>query len=426
MEIQIAIIALVFSAFFSGIEIAYVSANKLKLELLKKQGTFTGRILAVITSSPSDFLATTLIGNNIALIIISLMMATLLEPLISAWLPPAVTNEFSIMVIQTLITTLLVLFLGEFIPKALFRIYPDSALRIFAFPLLIVYYLLYPLVWFIVSLTHSLLRWAVRVSFSDNPLLFSHADLEHFITQFVSGKEKEKEVNADIFERALYLREVRARECMVPRTEIEAIDVNATIDDLRKKFTDTRLSRIIIYDGTIDSILGYVHHFDLLKKPAAIREIIFPIKVIPETMLAKDILNLFMKDHKSICWVVDEFGGTSGIVTLEDVLEEIFGEIKDEHDTEEFLEKQVFEDEFIFSGRLEVQYLNDKYQLHIPEGDYKTLAGFILSHYENIPSKGEEIIIGNFRFKVLNVSETRIESVRMKLLPQPVPVYQAG
>ncbi len=418
MEIQIAIIALLFAAFFSGIEIAYISANKLKLELLKKKGTLVGRFLSLPTSSPSNFLATTLIGNNIALIIVSLMMARLLQPSLSLYLPAAINNEFTVMLLQTLITTLLVLILSEFIPKALFRLNPDDALKLFAFPLLLLYFLLYPLMWLIVTLTHVLLRFFSATNFSDNPLVFSHADLEHFITQFVSSKGKQEEINTDIFERALYLREVRAKECMVPRTEIEAIDVNETIDGLRKKFNDTRLSRIIICEGTLDTLLGYAHHFDLLKKPESIRSILFPIKVIPETMLARDILSLFMKDHKSICWVVDEFGGTSGIVTLEDVLEEIFGEIKDEHDTEEFLEKQVFEDEFIFSGRLELDYLNEKYRLNIPEGDYKTLAGFILSDYENIPARGEEIFIGSFKFRILNVSETRIETVRLKLLPK--------
>jgi len=421
MEIYVIIISLLFSGFFSGIEIAYITANKLKLELMKKRGTFIGKLLAVPTASPSHFLGTTLIGNNIVNIIFSIMMARLLEPPLSALLPPAVNNEFSIMVIQTVIATLVILTLGEFIPKAIFRINADAALKVVALPLLFIYYLLFPIVWFIVTIAHTLLRLVTNINFSENPMVFSHADLEQFINQFASGKTDSREINTDIFERALYLREVRAKECMVPRTEIEAIEVNEPIEALLKKFNETRLSRIIVYENSIDAILGYVHHFDMLKKPKDIRSVIFPIKVIPDTMLAKDILNLFMKDHKSICWVVDEFGGTSGIVTLEDVLEEIFGEIKDEHDTEEFIEKQVFEDEFIFSGRLELDYLNEKYRLNIPEGDYKTLAGFILSTYENIPSKGEEIIIGNFRFKVLNVSETRIETVRMKVMPPPLP-----
>lgn len=420
MEIYGIIISLLFSAFFSGIEIAYISANKLRLELMRKRGMFIGKVLAIPTASPSFFLGTTLIGNNIALIIFSIMMAKVLEPSIMLMVPDAVSNEFIVMLVQTVLTALVILILGEFIPKALFRINADRALRVFALPLLAVYYLLYPVVWVIISFSHLLLRFVSGVNFDEHPLVFSHADLGRFITQLGKNKKENKEINTDIFERALYLREVRARECMVPRTEIEAMDVNESIDELIKKFSETRLSRIIIYENTIDTILGYVHHFDLLKKPENIRSILFPIKVIPETMLAKDILNLFMKDHKSICWVVDEFGGTSGIVTLEDVLEEIFGEIKDEHDTEEFLEKQVFEDEFIFSGRLEVDYLNEKYHLHIPVGDYTTLAGFILSHHENIPAKGEEILIGNFKFRVLSASGTRIETVRLKMLPASV------
>lgn len=417
MDIQLIIVTLLFSAFFSGIEIAYITANKLKLELLKKQGTFTGRMLGISTSSPSRFLATTLVGNNIALIVLGILMAKLLEPAIADNLPLSLKNEFVVMMIQTLITTLIVLFVGEFIPKALFRLNPDDTLRFFALPLALLYWLLSPVVQLIVSFTHLILKLVFRIDFGDDPHVFSHADLEHFINQFVKNKEEDKEINTDILERAIYLKEVRAKECMVPRTEIEGIDINSSLEELREMFAKTRLSRIIIYDDTIDAILGYVHHFDLLKKPAAIRDILFPIKVIPESMLAKDILNLFMRDHKSICWVVDEFGGTSGIVTLEDVLEEIFGEIKDEHDTEQFVEKQVYEDEFIFSGRLEIDYLNEKYNLNLPEGEYETLAGFILSNHENIPEKGEEIFIGNFKFKILSVSETRIETVRVKMLP---------
>lgn len=416
IDIQLVIITLLFSAFFSGIEIAYVTANKLKLELLRKQGTLAGRMLGTTTASPSRFLATTLVGNNIALIVLGISMAKLLEPAIAVNLPESMNNEFVVMVLQTLITTIIVLFVGEFIPKALFRINPDDTLKFFALPLVVIYWLLYPLVQLIVLFTHLILKLIFRIDFSENPLVFSHADLEHFINQFVKNKEEDKEINTDILERAIYLREVRAKECMVPRTEIEGIDVNSSLEELREKFVKTHLSRIIIYDDTIDNILGYAHHFDLLKKPATIRDILFPIKVIPESMLAKDILNLFMRDHKSICWVVDEFGGTAGIVTLEDVLEEIFGEIKDEHDTEQFVEKQIYEDEFIFSGRLEVDYLNEKYKLNLPEGEYETLAGFILSNHENIPEKGEEIFIGNFKIKILSVSETRVETVRVKAL----------
>ncbi len=418
MEIYLILFTLILSAFFSGIEIAYVSVNKLKVELMKQQGSVSGRLLGLVTNSPSHFLGAMLIGNNIALIVLSIMMAKTLEPVIEYYLPISLNTELSVLLIQTFITTILVLIFGEFLPKVIFRIHPDAVLRFFSFPIAFAYYLLYPLVQFIIYITHLLLKIFFKVNYSQNQPVFSHVDLEHFINQFVKSPEEEEEINAEIFERALYLKEVRARECMVPRTEIEALDVNATLDELRVKFAETRLSRIIIYDENIDSILGYVHHFDLLKIPGSIREILFPIKVIPESMFAKDILNLFMKDHKSICWVVDEFGGTAGIVTMEDVLEEIFGEIKDEHDTEEFLEKQIYEDEYIFSGRLEIDFLNEKYNLNIPEGEYETLAGYILSNHENIPEKGEEIFVDRFKFKILNVGETRIELVRIKILPK--------
>ncbi len=385
--------------------------------MIRKQGTLVSRMLGAVTASPSGFLGTMLIGNNIALIVLSIVMAKLLEPLIAANLPPSINNELSILLIQTIITTLLVLIFGEFIPKNLFRINPDWALRFFAVPLFFVHFILYPLVQFIVFIAHVLLRIFFGIRNKDATPVFSHVDLEHFVNQFVKKEDTEEEINTTIFEKALYLKEVKARECMVPRTEIEALDVNDTIEDLRKKFIETKLSRIIVYDETIDSILGYVHHFDLMKGPEKIKDILFPIKVIPETMLAKDILGLFMKDHQTMVWVVDEFGGTSGIVTLEDVLEEIFGEIKDEHDTEDLLEKQVSEIEFIFSGRIEVDYLNEKYNLNIPEGEYETLAGFILASYEDIPEKGEEIELDRFRIRILSVSETRIETVRLKLLP---------
>ena len=418
MEIEIIIISLILSGFFSGIEIAYISANKLKIELLKNQGTFSGRVLSLLTSSPSKFLGTMLVGNNIALIVLGIMMSRLLEPAIGELLPAGFNNEFSILLIQTIIITVMVLIVGEFLPKAIFRIKPNGFLSFFSLPLLAIYYLLYPIVQVVVSISKFTLKNILQVDYKESEPIFSKVDLEHFINQFVKNEneEEEDELNTDIFEKALYLTKVKARECMVPRTELEAIDVQTSIDDLRKKFVETKLSRLIVFDETIDNILGYVHHFDLLKQPSGIREILFPIKVIPESMPAKDILNIFISDRKSIAWVVDEFGGTAGIITLEDVLEEIFGEIQDEHDSEEFIEKQIFEDEFIFSGRLEVDYLNEKYNIGFPEGEYETLAGYIVSNHENIPDQGEDIIIDNFKFKILNVGETRIETIKLKIL----------
>ena len=416
MELQVIILFLLLSGFFSGIEIAFVSANKLKIELLKKKGGINGRILSRFIEFPSRFLGTTLIGNNIALIVLSIMMARVLEPKIVSLLPVQAATEFSIMLIQTIITTLLVLIVSEFLPKVLFRINPNGILSVFAIPVLLIYYVLYPIVQIVLGVTNFTLKNVLRVEYKESKPVFSKVDLQHFINQFIKKEEEEDELNTDIFERALDLTKVKARECMVPRTEIEGIDITATIEDLRQKFIEKKLSRLIVFEGTIDSVLGYVHHFDLLKKPTEINDILFPIKVIPESMPAKDILNFFTKDQKNIAWVVDEFGGTSGIVTLEDVLEEIFGEIQDEHDTEDFIEKQLNEDEFIFSGRLEIDYLNEKFNLAFPEGEYETLAGYIVSNHENIPERGEEIYMDKYKFKILNVSETRIETVKLKIV----------
>ncbi|GIV33923.1 MAG: hemolysin [Chitinophagales bacterium] len=416
MDTYLIFIALILSAFFSGMEIAYVASNKLRMEVLRKQKQISTQLLSTVTANPSLFLGTMLVGNNIALIVLGIIMAKMLEPRMAELLPPLLNHEIVILTIQTLITTAVVLIFGEFIPKNLFRLNPEWSLQTFAIPLFLAYIVLYPLVQFIVVIAHLLLKVFLGITDQGSPPVFSRTDLEHFVSQFVRSDNPEEEINTTLLEKALYLKEVRARECMVPRTEIEALDVNASVEELRQKFIETKLSRIIIYEDSIDNILGYVHHFDLLKKPQHIRDILFPIKVIPETMLARDILSLFMKDHQTIVWVVDEFGGTSGIVTLEDVLEEIFGEIKDEHDTEYLLEKQVAEDEYIFSGRIEIDYLNEKYDLAIPDGDYETLAGFILAHYEDLPQKGEELIIGRFKIKILNASETRIESVRLKIL----------
>jgi len=418
MEIELIIISLICSGFFSGIEIAYVSANKLKIELHKNQESFTGKLLAPITESPARFLGTTLIGNNVALIVLGIMMAKLLEPALHNLLPERLSSGFMVLLLQTIITTFLVLIFGEFIPKVVFRINPNGFLNIFALPLFLIYYLLYPVVRLVVAITNFTLKHILRIDYKETKPVFSNVDLEQFINQFVKNEEEEDELNTEIFEKALYLTRVKARECMVPRTEIISINANATVNELREKFSDSKISRIIVYDENIDNILGYAHHFNLLKKPSTIKEILFPIQVVPESMPAKDVLNIFMKDHKGIAWVVDEFGGTAGIVTLEDILEEIFGEIKDEHDVEEFIEKQIFDDEFIFSGRLEIDFINEKYNLEIPEGNYETLAGYIVSNHENIPQKGAEIFIDRYKFKILNVSETRIETVKLKVLDE--------
>lgn len=422
-QVFIIIVSLFFSAFFSGIEIAYISMNRLKVELLKNQGSFTGNILAGFAGNSSRFLGMTLLGNNIALIVLGIASAKLMEPflgnLFARLINPTGDFQAAILITQTLLTTLLVLTFGEFLPKALFRVNPTGILQFFALPLKIVDIVLWLPVKLIVLITDFILHNLMGIEVSQQKPIYSKVDLEEFVNQFVKNEEREEEdIDTEIFERALSLTDVKVRECMIPRTEIVAVEINDSIPDLLKLILESKHSKIIVYEDTIDTIKGYVHHFDLMKKPATIAEIIFPIKVIPESMGARNLLNMFIKDHNSIAWVVDEFGGTAGIVTLEDILEEVFGEIQDEHDSEDFIERQISGNEYIFSGRLEVDYLNEKYALNLPEGEYETLAGFIVSRHESIPQQDEIILVNQFEFKTIGVSDTRIETVKLTVLSE--------
>lgn len=382
----------------------------------KQQGMLSGKILSKFIDKPSQFIGATLIGNNISLILLGVMMTKVLSPEIESWLGTNYSSSFSVMLIQTIITTLIVLVVGEFLPKALFRLNPDLILRILSIPLLIIYYSLYPLVVLVTGFSIANLKHLLRVKYEEEKQVFTKIDLQDFVNRFGRSNSEEDELNTDIFEKALYLTNIKVRECLVPRTEIMALPINSSIEELREAFIESKHSKILIYEDNIDEIKGYVHHFDLLKRPNNIIDILFPIKVVPESMFAKELLNYFIKDQKSIAWVVDEFGGTSGIVTLEDVLEEIFGEIKDEHDSDDFIEKQISEHEYIFSGRIEVDYLNEKYELEIPEGEYETLAGYIFETYESIPDRGEKIKMDHFEMSIINVSDTKIETVKLRVI----------
>ncbi len=418
MEINIIILTLIASAFFSGIEIAYLTSSKLRIELLKKQGALSGRLLSRFVESPSSFLATILIGNNIALIVFGIMMSRLLEPALVQLLPLNFHSEFYLLTSQTILSTAVVLLAGEFIPKIIFRVNPDALLNFFAIPLTAVYYLLYPVVLVVQKISEFILKKIMNVDMTASKTVFTKVDLEDYVDQFVKNEQniKEETINTEIFENVLYLPEIKARECMVPRNEIIAIDIDTTIAEAEAKFMETKLSRLLVFDETIDNIVGYVHHLSLLKRPKNIRSIIFPVEVIPESMPAKELLNLFTKKQKIIAWVVDEFGGTSGIITMEDLLEEIFGEINDEHDEEDLTEKQIDENDYVFAGRLEIDYLNEKYHLNIPEGEYETLSGYILAHHEDIPEQNEEIYIDNFKFEIAAVSDMRIETIKLKVI----------
>jgi putative hemolysin len=420
LEINIIILSLIGSAFFSGIEIAYLTSNKLKIELQKKQGTLSGRLLAGFVESPSGFLATTLVGNNIALIVFGIMMSRILEPILLTHLPENFHSEIYLLILQTIISTALVLVAGEFIPKILFRVKADSLLKFFALPIACIYYLLFPVVFLVQKVSEWGLKYILKVDMASSKPVFSKIDLEDYVDQFVKSEENvhEESINTDIFENVLYLPQIKARECMVPRNEIVAIDVNDSLDEVKQKFIETKLSRLLVYDESIDNIIGYVHHLALLKKPQHLRSILFPVEVIPESMPAKELLNLFTRKQKVIAWVVDEFGGTAGIITMEDLLEEIFGEIKDEHDEEELIEKQIDDNDFVFAGRLEIDLLNEKYNLNIPEGEYETLSGYILAKHEDLPNQNEELYIDHFKFDIVSVSDKRIETVKLKVIKQ--------
>jgi CBS domain containing-hemolysin-like protein len=413
------IVTILITAFFSGYEIAFISANKLKIELNKKQGDLSGKILGKFFKQPSHFIGTILVGNNIALIFYSILMSNLLDKPIENWLLQYTKHADGLtMLCSTLISAIVILIFGEFLPKAFFRLNPNQFLSWFSIPFLGIYWLLSPIASLFANLAKWLLAITIGLKLEEKKPVFERSDLEHFIKQTQPQEEHNQEINTDLFENALYLTQVKVRECMVPRTEVEYVDIADSINILKDKFLETKLSRLLIIDDEIDNVLGYVHHQDLLKSPTSIRSILKQIPPVPESMQAVDLMNLLMKTHKSIAWVVDEFGGTAGLVTLEDVLEEIFGEIKDEHDAaEELVEKQISEDEFIFSGRIEIDYINEKYELNIPHGDYETLAGYIVANHENIPEQDEHLNIDNFEIDILMVSETKIETVKLKVLP---------
>ncbi|HTM67598.1 MAG TPA: hemolysin family protein [Flavipsychrobacter sp.] len=405
--------------FFAGTEIAFISANKINIELKKKQGTFSGRILGRFMDNPAEFIGTSLVGVNIVLVIYGLLMTRLTDPILSH-LPPPLNSGYVHLVVDTLIATIVIILFAEFLPKAIFRTKAEQVLSFFILPMWLFYNLLFPIAKVFVSIAEFILKYLFNVRIKENQTVFTRVDLEHFVKQSLHGHETESnEVNTELFENALYLVNVKVRKCMIPRNEIVGVEAHTPISEVRKKFIETKLSKIIVYEKNIDTIVGYLHHLDLNRKPQAIREVLHTITAVPEAMSAVDLMNRFTKERKSIAWVIDEFGGTAGIVTMEDVLEEIFGDIRDEYDVEEYVEKQIAENEYIFSGRLELDYLNEKYGFDIPTDESETLSGYIISKHGDIPKIKERIIIDLLEFDVLLVNETRIETVKMKVL-QPL------
>ena len=407
------LITLIIIAFFAGYEIAFVTANRLNIELKKKQGTRNGRILSGFMENQARFIGTCLVGLNIFLVIYGLLFDELLK--MTLWNPLKIPNEYLKLVFDTLLSTVVVLLLGEFLPKAIFRAKNDSLLNTFAPIAQFFHGLFQPITNFFVNASQWILTYVLNVRVSERNEAFSKIDLEHFFQQTREQDEESTELNTELFENALSLPMVKIRQCLVPRTEIEACELLSPIETLQQQFIQTQLSKLVIYDDNIDNIVGYVHQLDLFNRPANIQSILHPMIAVPETMSAPDLMNKFTKERKSIAWVVDEFGGTAGIVTMEDLLEEIFGEIRDEYDVEETDDK-LENDEYTFSGRLELDYLNEKYELDFPNGNSETLSGYIIQQNEAIPKQKEFIIIDRFRFEILEVSDTRIEKVKMKVL----------
>ena len=408
ISIVIILTTLVLSAFFSGFEIAYVSSNKVHIEILKKQEGLIANILTRLTYRPSKLLATMLVGNNVALVVYGFEMGKVMTLL----LPPFFQN----VVWHTIISTLIILITAEFMPKVFFQIYANQLLKLFAIPAYFFYLLFYPFSSFIIWISDFVLRVFFKTKGDYVPLSFTKVELVDYISEQMGNAPKKEEVDAEVqmFQNALEFSGVKAREIMIPRTEIVAVDLNETIENLIATFVSSGFSKILIYNENIDDIVGYVHSFDMFKKPKTIKEVLIPIVTIPETIQINEVLNLLMRKRKSMAVVLDEYGGTSGIVTLEDIVEELFGEIEDEHDKDKFIEEKISDDEYLFSARLEVDYINETYHLNLPESEeYETLSGLILLHTEEIPTQGETISLPPFVFSIEACSQTRIEKVRI-------------
>jgi CBS domain containing-hemolysin-like protein len=405
--------ALAGSAFFSGMEIAFVTANRLKIELDSQKGSIPGRILSSFVKNDSRFIATMLLGNNIALVVYGIWMAQLMEPWVSQLVGG---NEALILTLQTLLSTLLILVTAEFLPKALFQINPNRVLHFLSVPLVILYVLLYPLTIFTMMISNGVLK-LFKMDTDNSKTAFSKIDLDDYVRDLNERMEAEGELDNEmqILQNALGFSNIKARDCMIPRTDIVAYDIETTVDQIKDKFIETGLSKILIYRGTIDNIIGYVHSFELFKKPKRIKEVLIPIAFVPEAIPAKDLLELFAKQHGNIAIVVDEFGGTSGLITIEDVVEEIFGDIEDEHDSDELLEQKIDHCTYLVSARQDIDYLNDKFDLSLVEStEYDTLGGLVLHHLESIPEEGTLLEIEDYTMRIEQVSDRRIEIIRVK------------
>jgi putative hemolysin len=411
--IIVIVVSLICSAFFSGLEIAFISSNKLKIELDSKQGHLSARILSFFASKSSKFIGTMLLGNNVALVVYGIAMARAMEPMIQSWVGD---NEGLILLVQTFLSTVLVLVTAEFLPKTVFRINPNKILTVFSFPLIIIYYILWIPVFVTIGLSDFVIGLFLSKREDSDKVVFGKVDLDDYLSEVADAATEKDELDYEVhlFQNALNFSKVKARDCMVPRNEIVSVEIGATIEELKQRFIETGLSKILVYRDSIDNIIGYTHSFELLKEPASIKSILLPINIVPETITVDKALNDLLDSNRSIAVVVDEFGGTSGMFTTEDIMEEIFGEIEDEHDIEELIEEPQTDGSYIFSARMEIDYLNEKYKLKIPESEeYETLAGYIINAVEDIPKAQDLLEIDEFDVCILEVSEHRINLVKV-------------
>ena len=405
------LITLLLMGFFAGIEMAFYSANRLSIEIKKKQGGSTSEILSTFVDAPARFLGTTLIGYTIFLVFLGLQVSVVMRPV---WSALHVASDLVHVLVEITLTTFIVMILAEFIPRAWFRARSNTLLTQLAHVTNFFYQMFYPIASALISFAEWILKYVFNIRLDKNKEAFNRSDLKNLFQQQSDSEKQDR--NTQLMENAQELTKVKIRQCLVPRKEIVGIESGATIEELKKKFIDTKLSKLLIYENDIDHITGYVHQLDLFKKPANIQSVLLPIPAVPESMSASDLITKFSRERKSIAWVVDEFGGTAGIITMEDVLEELFGEIKDEYDIEEFVEKQLSENEYIFSGRLELDYLEEKYGFDFGEDESETLSGYIINYHETIPRQKERIIIDDYEFDIMHVGDTRIEMVKMKKL----------
>ena len=414
MLISIATITLLFSAFFSGVEIAFISANKLQLQLDKNKGRFSSKMIAYFSKNEYDFITTMLVGNNVSLVVYSIVMTQILTPQLQLLF----RSDLALLLVQTIITTLIVLVTAEFLPKAVFRIFPNQILSIFSVPIWLFFIVFRPIAILMLNTANFLLKYVLKQNIAEDKQVFGKTDLDDFLSNAKSTEGLEDtRVEVEMLQNALDLSEKKVRECMVPRTEIIAVDILSSIEEVQQKFITTKLSKLLVYKGNIDTIIGYIHSSDLFKNPNNLRSFLLPLPFVTESMKAMELLNQFIETNKGVAVVLDEFGGTSGMLTIEDVTEEIVGEIVDEHDIEEIMDKKLVGNKYQLFARLDVEQVNKKYELNLPESDhYETIAGLILCQMEEIPKQGDVITLEEFQFTIIKVNDTSIQEVELKVI----------